>query len=314
MFEVVDASDHDWDNKIERSWNGTLQHQKKFLDYHSDKFKTFYLRYFSDGLEVFVSGVKDTRNFFVSHPGAAFGDFVYNKRPNLDEYKRSINVFKRFLEEKSFKGALLKRVPMVFQQTVWKIPEFIDEELGFTIKNRRLYQYIDLKKVGDMSSGRKGELKKFGDFKIRFMNANKLDMNVIQAFYNDLIISLKRFNTEPKHSLTEIIDLMQRYPKNIELAWVSNELGYKAYSLIFEINRSLHTQYLVRSNITDSTGSMTRLCTELVSLARKRNLDYLSLGVSSDPQFDSGLNEGIYNFKRSLGAQEEIIADYCFAF
>jgi hypothetical protein len=111
----------------------------------------------------------------------------------------------------------------------------------------------------------------------------------------------ERYGARPVHTLAEIQGLQERFPRRIRLLAVRRAGEMLAGILIYESERVLRAQYIAASAGGRAAGALDLILDRLVTEARAA-ARVLDLGTS-EGEGRSGLNEGVIQFKESLGAR-----------
>lgn len=133
----------------------------------------------------------------------------------------------------------------------------------------------------------------------------------IAAYYEVLLMNLKKLNLTPVHSLEDLLDLkFNRFNDNIKFYGVYLEDKLVAGSMIFIFdNRIFHTQYLSSDEEYLKLYTMDFLITNLIMAALELNMETFTFGICTEDQ-GRYLNLGLSRFKEGFGVEFEINRSY----
>ncbi len=312
-------SDNKWDNFIEKdSVNGTFLHSRKFLNYHKDRFNDYSL-IIKKG-ENFVAlipaceVIDDNKKIFYSHKGSTFGGIVINNKfNNLNHIDNVFSILEEYLEKQDFDKIILKNTPEIFCCGNTNLLDYFYFKYGYKNYNE-LSLYIDFNNYSSIiennfSASKRRDLKYSLKYNLQF-KILETDDEVID-FYKLLVISLRKHNTKPVHSLEELLDFKNiRFNDIVKFYGVYYDHTLIAGSMVFNLNNSVfHTQYLASDPIYSSYYPMNFLNYNLIKEAYINNFNFFSFGISTE---DKGkiLNTSLAQFKEGFGAIGSINRTY----
>ena len=123
------------------------------------------------------------------------------------------------------------------------------------------------------------------------------------AFWKEILIPnlQKRHGAQPVHSLSEITQLQQYFPKKIKQFNVYQETRLVAGATIFEMPHLVHVQYISSNDDRQQLGALDFLFHYLIK-ERYSSKSYFDFGTSNEDRGKS-INEGLLYWKECFGAR-----------
>ena len=149
-----------WDDFVQKSNNGTIFHNRSFLNYHIDRsFKDSSIIFERGGNIVAVLSAAEviscSEKIFYSHPGATFGGIVYNNLTFKDA-KTIIDKLVDYCKGEGFSAIFLIQPPQLYNLRKNETLEYILNWYGFDNKETYFSSFIDLKSQKKKLLKRKG--------------------------------------------------------------------------------------------------------------------------------------------------------------
>jgi len=297
-FQPQDASL--WEDVVETSSQGALQHRRRFLDYHGDRFSDRSLLVHRDGDVGAIFPAAESPiapDEIVSHPGAAYGGLVLTPGIRASEVPGVVDAIIGHYRKARVRS-LLVRPPWHWTQA--RPDEVFTHELlrrGATAAAWQLVSVVDLREPLALGSRRRRMLKR-GTSRLSL----SWDLENLPQFWEILEERLlMSHSVRPTHSLDEMTDLAARFPANIYLvtAWEGDEIVGGA--LAITESRYQHLQYIAATDAGRDAGATDVVVVAAAERARSVGIKSLSLGSSVDPK-DHSVNVGLLDFKSEFGA------------
>lgn len=294
-----------WDQFVPKTAQGVFLHSRRFLSYHGDRFKDASLLIENDkgqlrGLFPAAQALGDETRV-VSHPGATYGGLLHDPGCRADEVMEMIAGIQAWCREQGYRTLTYKAVPLHVQSQVVQSDLYALWREGGNLVRRDLWNVLDLSQPRSLSKGHNWGYKKAMKNGLEVV---ELDANGYAPFHKMLAEGLmERYDTQPVHTLDELLDLQQRFPEEIQLWGCHTPEGeLVAGTWLFKLHtRCWHTQYITASGKGRELFATDLLLEELVNRAQKTGVAFFSFGCSTD---DGGqnLNSGLFSFKAGFGA------------
>ena len=119
MFEIrryTPADAGDWNQFVAESKNGTFLFDRRYMDYHADRFSDYSLMVFRRGRLYALLPANADGATLVSHQGLTYGGLMTNERATAADI---VQVFKRlndYLRNEGFRRVVYKPVPWIYHR------------------------------------------------------------------------------------------------------------------------------------------------------------------------------------------------------
>ena len=290
-----------WNNFLLETKNSTFLFNRKFMDYHKDRFVDHSLIVFNEKNNVvacFPANEIDS-NTIVSHAGLTYGAVILDFDTKLP---LAIDIFCAILtyyHGKNFRSLKLKSFPRIYNL----IPS---DEIDYCmfLAEAELYRR-DTSIVIDLIN----KINYSGNIRREAFKASKEGILVqeeknFKDFWSKILIPNleQRYGVKPVHSLEEIERLAGLFPQNIKL-FTSRSIDNEIFcgTVIFEVGQAIHCQYISTSNSGRKNGALNLLFIKLLDeLYREKR--YFDFGIANE---DDGktLNYGLLAWKERMGGR-----------
>jgi len=301
-----------WDEfVINQSRNGTIFHERNFLEYHSEqKFNDASLLFIKKKSNppiisaVFPSVFLETSGVKVlsSHPGSSYGGLIYS--PSISTSGVS-DILEQIIDyAKKFQANSIEiRLP---EQIIFSDPP--DQELsfllwhkGFNLKTRELSSAVFLQSRIPLSK----LSKKTFSWSVNRAKSEGLTVSYnfpVEKIYHLIKNNLeKRYEKSPTHTLDELIDIKNRYPNRIKAWTAMKDKIPVGVVVVFEINtRAVHDFYIAQDFKYSKFQPLYLIFDSIFHYYRDNHFDWFNFGISSR---DKWIKWGILNFKEGLGGR-----------
>lgn len=290
-----------WNDFVGSAKNATFLFHRDFMEYHSDRFQDFSLLVFDEGKLISIIPANRVELTIFSHQGLTYGGFVFDTKIKLGEVIEIAKAVLLFLNQNDIASFQMKLIPSIYNS-------FFSEEIEYAmfLANAKLIRrdclsVIDLTKDFTFSKDRKQG--------IRRGEKNNLiikEETNFEQFWNEILIPNlnKKHEVKPVHSLTEIINLQQQFPKNIRHFNVYHEGKIVAGTTVFMTGKVVHSQYISGNNTKNQLGSLDFLHDYLINEVFK-DKHYFDFGTSHEEQ-GRKINAGLLYWKESFGAKTTV--------
>jgi hypothetical protein len=283
----------EWNSFLAKSKNGTFLFDRRYMDYHSDRFKDHSLLIRQGGRlsAIFVANEKD--GVIESHGGLTYGGLVLRNEIRFSEV---IQVFKALVEyyhRLGFEKIIYKCLPSYLQSFTANEDQFalfaIDAKLirrdtsSVIVNDQRLpYMHGRTQSINEAREN-------------RFQITSGKDCSV---FWKEVLTPnlRERYDAEPVHTAKEMNLLMDSFPQDILLYEISSVAG----AIVYVYNSCVHTQYLSVTQEGRQLGALDFLVDHLVKQFSSKK--YFSLGTSNNGG-GPDVNNGLLAWKEGFGAR-----------
>ena len=290
-----------WNNFVSSAKNATFLFHRDFMEYHSDRFQDFSLLVFDEVKLISVLPANKVDNTLFSHQGLTYGGFIFESKIKLGEVISITKAVLKFLNQNDISTFQVKLIPSIYNT-------FFSEEIEYAmfLANAKLIRrdclsVIDLTKDFAFSKDRKQCIRR-GE-KNNLVIKEELNF---ELFWNEILIPNleKKHVAKPVHSLTEIVDLQQKFPKNIRHFNVYHEDKIVAGTTVFITDKVAHPQYISGNEQKNELGSLDFLYNHLITEVFK-DKNFFDFGISHE-QNGKKINLGLLFWKESFGAKTTV--------
>lgn len=288
-----------WDLFCGSAQNATFLHTRNFLDYHRDKFNDESILFYKDnyliGLLPVAQALKNS-NQVISHPGITYGGIVHNGNLTGANMLEAFNALIEHYKAKGYGFLQYKAIPFIYPIKPSQDDLYALFRVGASINRCDLSCAIDLSRPKDVSNRRKRGIKKASRFVV-ISEARSLLPNLYGVIQDNLD---RKHGALPVHSLLELTELSEKFPKEIQLRCAIFENKVVA-GIIFFISKNVwHAQYIAASKMGYELSALDAVFDVSIEEARSLGARYFDFGTSNEDQ-GTNLNTGLYTFKSEFG-------------
>ena len=119
MFEIRQYTAQqadEWNQFVAQSKNGTFLFDRRYMDYHQDRFHDYSLMCYSDGRLVAVLPANANGGVLYSHQGLTYGGLVMSTRLTMVETMALFGEMNAGLAQQGFAKVVYKAVPWIYHR------------------------------------------------------------------------------------------------------------------------------------------------------------------------------------------------------
>lgn len=296
------SSDHSdiWNDFIGNSKNGTFLFDRRFMEYHSDRFEDHSLLFFDDWERLrAVLPANRKENILQSHGGLTYGGLICDGSMTTPLMVEIVDTLIADLRARGFSKLVYKPIPTIYHRVPASEAEYALFQRGARLVRRDVSSAIDYHEPGKVQQRRARGAKK----------AEKHGV-VVEATtdFGSFWVILKeelrsRYKVRPVHTQEEIELLHSHFPDNIQLFLAKYENRPVAGVLMFVSSTVAHSQYISASDEGKQFGALDLLFLTLVD--HYKHLRYFSFGISTEDQ-GKYLNVGLITQKEGFGSSASL--------
>ena len=282
MFEIVRYTPADqalWNAFTARSKNGTFLFDRRFMDYHSDRFTDSSLICRRKGRVYALLPANRCGDTLYSHQGLTYGGLIVDSKATTEatlELFRALNIW---LREAGIHRVVYKALPWIYhrlpaEEDLYALTQvcharLVAREISSTILLQHPLRFTESRKSGLRKALREGLYYKESD-----------DMAAFWQMLDDNLTA--RHHTHPVHTLAELQLLHGRFPDQIRLFLVFNPAGTPVGgTLVFDKGQVIHTQYIASTYEGKAHGALDLLFDGLIHKQYAQRT-YLDFGKSTE--------------------------------
>lgn len=231
-----------WNDFVATSKNATFLFDRRYMDYHADRFEDHSLMFFNSENKLrAIIPANISNKTWISHQGLTYGGLLMSERTTAEEVQEIFLAMNDYLRDNGIEKVVYKPVPHIYH----RIPAEEDLYSLFNIckahlSNRLISSAIDLQQPLKWNRDRR-----YGINKAKAGGVVVEESNSWEEFWNVLIFNLEhKYGATPVHSLKEILMLHERFPDNIKLFTASVNDRIVGGTIIYKMHSVAHTQYI----------------------------------------------------------------------
>ena len=300
MFEIKRYSSElvdDWNEFVASSKNGTFLFDRRYMDYHADRFIDHSLMIYRRGrLYALLPGNVNGDTFY-SHQGLTYGGLLMNDKTTAADVVEIFRMINAYLRAEGLKTVVYKPVPWIYHQQpseedLYAIIQVCDVRitrgLSSAITREHLNEWYRIRQNGVQKAKKAGvRIEQTEDY---------------HSFWHILSNNLReRYGLNPVHTVEEIELLHQRLPENIRLFVAKEEQQTIGGCVLYVTGRVVHSQYIAASPRGRELHALDLLFEEVIAQSLK-NHAYFDFGISTEKQ-GTYLNRQLIYQKEGFGGR-----------
>ena len=288
----------EWNAFVAQSKNGTFLFDRRFMDYHADRFQDYSLMFYDEDRLLAVMPAHVDGDSLITHGGLTYGGLVMSPKIRAAQVCQIFRDLNTILRWDGFRRVVYKAVPWIYHQQ----PAEEDLYALTSVCHAHLT-------IRDISSAI------IGDRKMRFSGSRKdgirkarrrglvvresTDFAAFWHILNDNLLS--KYGVRPVHSVAELELLHSRFPDKIRLYMVYDGSAPVGGTLLFLTPQVLHTQYISANAEGKANGAIDLLFDVLINDVYA-DYQYIDFGKSTVSD-SADLNEQLIFQKEGFGAR-----------
>ena len=301
-FDIVrytPAQLSEWNTFVSKSKNATLLFDRRYMDYHADRFEDYSLMvYYKSELYALLPAnrVADT---LYSHQGLTYGGLLMTSDSKTAVVRDAFVAVNNFLRQEGICRVIYKPIPWIYASLPSEEDLFaLNNVCKAQVSSRDVATVVMLSHRLPLSELRRRCVKKAWKAGVEIREAQ--DCSV---FWPLLEANLKRrYNARPVHSLEEITLLKSRFPQQIRLFVACKDGRVIGGTLLYICARTVKTQYISANEEGRRVGALDLLFTTLLDKCSENGMEYFDFGTSNRPENDD-LNDSLIFQKEGFGGR-----------
>lgn len=306
MITVVRYREDDealWNKFNEESKNSLFMFDRKYMDYHKDRFKDHSLMFYEEDKLVAILPLSENEKELVSHGGLTYGGFITDIKMKQHTMNECFEAFIEYARNHNFKVIYYKTIPHIYHEQPAE-----EDRYSLYINNAELIRVepstvINLNQSLKMPKGRKAQISRARREGVLIEKRDTLQaFEEFISLENEVLSS--RHETKAVHTGAELKLLHDRLPNNIHLYVAVYKENIVAGTVIYEYEKVIHTQYMAANEIARQIGALD-LTVNTVMENYKESKKWLDFGISTE---NGGriLNEGLISQKEGFGGRTDV--------
>ena len=285
-----------WNSFVAEAKNGTFLLDRRYMDYHADRFTDYSLLFYLDDKLVALLPANVQGDILFSHGGLTYGGLVTTDKLKTVDALDVFTYLRKHLLLEGFERVIYKPCPWIYHSLPSEEDLYALFRFGARLAGRDVATVVDLHNMLPMTTLRRRQAKKALDNGVTISRENGfgkfwkvLDDNLMQ-----------RYGVHPVHTLDEISLLASRFP-DIEL--YEAHLGGETIGgvVLYVCGKVAHVQYISANELGKEIGAIDLIFNKIIDVVKPR-CRYLDFGKSTE-QFGYFLNKGLIFQKEGFGGR-----------
>ena len=289
----------EWNQFVAESKNGTFLFDRRYMDYHQDRFRDHSLMFYQDGRLLAVLPAHVDGDTLYTHRGLTYGGLVMSPRLTIVETMALFRELNAMLRDEGLKRVVYKAVPWIYHRLSAEEDLYaLYHECHARIVARDYSTNIFL------GAGLRWErVRRRGVARAQRAGITVERSDSYADFWRVLADNLgTKYGVQPVHTLAEIELLHGRFPDNIVLYQAVRDGQVLGGVVLYLSPPVVHAQYSSATPEGKSLGAIDAIY-ERIMLHDYKDWPYFDFGRSTENPDGSGLNEALVFQKEGFGAR-----------
>ena len=301
MFEIrpyTAADAGEWNRFVEQSRQGTFLFNRGYMDYHSNRFCHCSLVVGHKGHPCALLPANRSGDTVYSHQGLTYGGLLTSPKAKAADVMEMFGDINKWLQSQGFRHVVYKAMPWIYH----RIPAEEDLYALTQVCHARLASREISSTILLQSRMRFEESRRSGIRKAQRCGITCRESDDLKSFWQILNDNLEaKYHKAPVHSLQELQLLQSRFPDRIRLFMAYQNEQPMGGTLVFDMGRVVHTQYISASPEGKREGALDLLFHYIINKVYAQR-DILDFGKSTE---DGGrwLNRNLIFQKEGFGGR-----------
>ncbi len=302
MFEIrryTSEQADEWNRFVAQSKNGTFLFDRRYMDYHADRFTDFSLMFYIGSRLFAVLPAHVSGNNLCSHNGLTYGGLLMSTQITVSQTMTLFRELNDYLRLHGLKHVQYKCIPWIYhrlsaEEDLYALyhechARLIARDFATNIFLRGGVQWERVRRRGVTRAQKAGVIVgKSEDF---------------SSFWKILTDNLgNKYGVKPVHTLNEIVLLHSRFPKNIVLYQAVCESDVLGGVVLYISHQVVHAQYSSATPEGKKLGAIDLIYNQVI-LHDYQDYTYFDFGRSTANPDGSGLNEQLVFQKEGFGGR-----------
>lgn len=289
-----------WDTFLSKARNSDFMHSRKFLNYHGSKIIDASLMFYeADELVAVLPASVGNSKQVISHGGASYGGLCYLAKYGGERLVEIAKLAKEKFKQEGFETLIIKPKPSLYSEPAGSEDLYVWWRHSAEILRVDLSNVLEISRM-EISKRRARALSKailnFPNFEIKF------GMETIPEAYKVCADNLmKHRNVQPVHELADLQYLAANFPEHLLSGHLVHNNETLAGIIFFNNDNASVVQYWGSNENGRRYNALDLLVMAAIEKIRETGITWFVPGISTS-QYGQQVDQGIYEYKRSLGA------------
>lgn len=289
-----------WNDFNKKSKNHLFMFDRRYMDYHQDRFKDHSLMFYSDDKLIAILPMSEHDDILISHGGLTYGGFITDVKMKQHTMNDCFEALISYAKDKNFKSIRYKCIPHIYHIQPAEEDKFALYANGAKLETVDVSTYVNLESPLKMPKGRKAQVSRARREGVVIEEFTELDdFNRFIELENEVLI--ERHGVQAVHTGEELKLLHDRFPQNIRLFAALKEGNLIAGTVVYEYDQVIHTQYMAANDEARTIGALDLTVVTVIE-KYKESKKWLDFGISTE-HGKIYLNEGLCSQKEGFGGR-----------
>jgi hypothetical protein len=300
MLEIrrytADQAD-EWNRFVAASKNGTFLLDRRYMDYHSDRFTDHSLMVYRRNNLYAVLPANVAGDTFFSHQGLTYGGLVMSDRTTAADVVQIFKDLNYLLRAEGIKRVVYKPTPWIYhrqpaEEDLYAVVEVCGAQLSRGLSSTVSREYLN----------KWYRIRECGARKAREAGITIVEADDYSAFWPILAKNLRdRYGLTVVHSQEEIQLLHSRFPDRIRLVVAKQGEETLGGTVLYCSDRVVHSQYIAASPRGKELHVLDLLFQQVIAQALKTHA-FFDFGISTE-KHGTYLNDQLIYQKEGFGGR-----------
>ena len=289
-----------WNRFNKESKNSLFMFDRKYMDYHSDRFKDHSLLFYDEDKLIAILPLSEHGEELKSHGGLTYGGFITDSKMKQHTMNDCFETFISYAKENGFSKVTYKCIPHIYHNQPAEEDRFALFANGAQLVTVDVSTYVNLSSPLKMPKGRKAQISRAKREGVVIEELSSLeDFKTFIELENAVL--KERHEVTAVHTGSELKLLKDRLPENIHLFASMKDGNLIAGTVVYEYDQVIHTQYMAADEEARTIGALD-LAVSTVIEKYKNSKKWLDFGISTE-HGKIYLNEGLCSQKEGFGGR-----------
>ena len=289
-----------WNRFNQESKNSLFMFDRKYMDYHSDRFKDHSLLFYDEDKLIAILPLSEHGEELKSHGGLTYGGFITDSKMKQHTMMDCFKTFISYAKENGFSKVTYKCIPHIYHNQPAEEDRFALFANGAQLVTVDVSTYVNLSSPLKMPKGRKAQISRAKREGVVIEELSSLEDFEVFIDLENAVLN-ERHEVSAVHTGEELKLLKDRLPENIHLFAAMKDGKMIAGTVVYEYDTVVHTQYMAADDEARTIGALD-LAVATVIEKYKDSKKWLDFGISTE-HGKIYLNEGLCSQKEGFGGR-----------
>lgn len=289
-----------WNRFNKESKNSLFMFDRKYMDYHSDRFKDHSLLFYDEDKLIAILPLSEHGEELKSHGGLTYGGFITDSKMKQHTMMDCFETFISYAKENGFSKVTYKCIPHIYHNQPAEEDRFALFANGAQLVTVDVSTYVNMCAPLKMPKGRKAQISRAKREGVVIEELSSLeDFETFIELENAVL--KERHEVTAVHTGAELKLLKDRLPENIHLFAAMKDGNMIAGTVVYEYNAVIHTQYMAADDEARIIGALDLAVATVIEKYRNTK-KWLDFGISTE-HGKIHLNKGLCSQKEGFGGR-----------